>query len=102
MNSLKLDSSFEQQDIKKEPLNEAQLNELYELSGSYEALFNKRAQLYKKRQLNNQQLSEQDYKALLLEHYTFLKRPVFVINKEIFIGNSKATVEALSKRVNEK
>ncbi len=77
MNSLNLDSSFEQQDIKIEPLNEVQLEELHQLSGSYEALFNKRAQLYKERQLKNRELHETDYKVLLLEHYTFLKRPVF-------------------------
>ena len=65
---------------------------MYDLSGSYEALFSKRAQLYKERGLKNQVLTEKDYKALILEHYTFLSRPVFIIKNEIFIGNSQATI----------
>ena len=35
---------------------------------------------------------ENDYKKLLLSHYSFLKRPVLIINKKLFIGNSKETV----------
>ena len=44
--------------------------------------------------LKDEKLLERDFKSLILEHYTFLKRPVFIHNKEIFIGNSKKTVEA--------
>ena len=40
---------------------------------------------------------EQEYKDLLLSHYTFLKRPVFVIEETIFVGNAKKTVEALKE-----
>ena len=40
------------------------------------------------------ELSEQDYKDLILDHYTFLKRPVIIYNDKIFIGNSKKTVAA--------
>ena len=68
-----------------------------ELSGSYEALFSKRAQLYKERGLKNQTLSEDDYKNLILEHYTFLSRPVFIIGNEIFIGNSQPNILKLMK-----
>lgn len=81
------------QDIKSEPVTPDQLNELYTLSGSYEALFNKRARLYMERNLKNQNLSEDDYKALLLEHYTFLKRPVIRVDDKLFIGNSKNTIQ---------
>jgi arsenate reductase-like glutaredoxin family protein len=71
------------------------------LAGSYEALFSKRAQLYKKRNLKEKQLSEEDYRALLLEHYTFLKRPVLIYDENIFIGNSKAVVAVAKKWVDE-
>ena len=71
------------------------------LSGSYEALFSKRAQLYKKRNLKEKQLSEEDYRALLLEHYTFLKRPVLIYDENIFIGNSKPVVAAAKKWMDE-
>lgn len=92
--------SNDSQDIKKQPLTANQLESLYEHTGSYEALFNKRAQLYRKRKLNEQQLTENDYKELLLAHYTFLKRPVFVIDDKIFVGNAKKTVESLKEALN--
>ena len=63
--------------------------------GSYEDLLNKRAKLYKERGLKDQALKEEDFKALLLEHYTFLKRPVAIVHNRIFIGNSKNNIEAL-------
>lgn len=87
-------SSFILQDIKEEPITEVQLEEMKELSGSYEALFSKRARLYKERDLKNEDLSEDRYRNLILEHYTFLKRPVIIRNDRIFIGNSKKNVEA--------
>lgn len=80
------------QDLKKEPISETELDALQALAGSYEALFNKRSQLYKQRNLKEQSLSEADIKALILEHYTFLKRPVLVLNDAVFVGNSKKTV----------
>ena len=86
---------FELQNIKENPINETQLAEMYALSGSYEELFNKRARLYKSMDLKNQNLSEDDYKKYLLEEYTFLKRPVFIVDKEIYIGNSKKVIESL-------
>jgi len=38
-------------------------------------------------------LGELDYKKYILDEYTFLKRPVILINDEIFIGNSKKIIE---------
>ena len=84
------------QEIKTNAITEEQLEEMHALSGSYEALFSKRAQLYKSRGLKSQTLSETDYKNLILETYTFLKRPVAIIENEIFIGNSKNNVAALT------
>ena len=81
------------QDIKSEPITATQLNEMYQLSSSYESLFSKRAKLYKARDLKNKTLSEEDYKDLILEHYTFLKRPVLIYNNEIYIGNSKKVID---------
>jgi arsenate reductase len=94
-------SSYILQDIKPEQITGEQLDEMKELSGSYEALFSKRAQLYKERDLKNEDISEDRYKNLILEHYTFLKRPVIINNDKIFIGNSKKTVEAAKRSINE-
>ena len=85
------------QDIRENPINEESLAEMYSLSGSYEALFSKRAQLYKERGLKDKNLTEADYKSLILEHYTFLSRPVFIIKNEIFIGNSQPNILKLMK-----
>lgn len=83
------------QDIKDEPITVKQLEEMYTLSNSYEKLFSKRAKLYKERNLKDENLSESDIKQLILEHYTFLSRPVFIIGENIFIGNSTKIVQEL-------
>lgn len=89
---LALPSTYLFQDIKKTSIDQKQLEELKGMSGSYQALFNKRARLYKERALGEQTLAEEDYKRLILEHYTFLKRPVIVNQEQVFIGNSKKVV----------
>lgn len=94
MNSIPLDG-FILQEIKTQPITVEQIEEMYTLSGSYEALFSKRAKKYKQMNLKDQILDEQDYKQLILDEYTFLKRPVFIIGDKIFIGNSKKTVDSL-------
>lgn len=91
---------FEKQEIKTNAITVDQLEEMRKLTDSYESLFNKRAKLYKERDLKNQNLTETDYRQFILEEYTFLKRPVFIVDNEIFIGNSKKVVEALKERVN--
>jgi arsenate reductase len=89
---------FDKIDIKNNPLTEPQLLELYVITESYEELFNKRAIKFRQQGLNNKDLTENDYKKLLLEEYTFLKRPVFLINGELYIGNAKKNVEKLIDR----
>ncbi|MBQ0787543.1 MAG: hypothetical protein KBT69_08590 [Oceanihabitans sp.] len=100
LKELNLPSDFILQDIKKEVITASQLEEMKDLSGSYEALFSKRATLYKKMDLKNQSLTEKDYKQYILDHYTFLSRPVFIIDNAIFIGNSKANVAAVKQVLN--
>ena len=84
-------------DIKQNPLTEAEIDQMYALSGSYEALFSKKAVLYKTLDLKNKNLTEADYKRYLLEHYTFLSRPVFIINSKIYIGNSQQNMLLVTK-----
>ena len=92
--TLDLPNDFVFQDIKSEDITVKQLDQLKNLAGSYEALFSKRAKLYKEMGLKDQTLSEADFKHYILDHYTFLKRPVIVVNDKIFIGNSVKIVEA--------
>jgi arsenate reductase-like glutaredoxin family protein len=82
------------QDIKTDPISPEQLDEMRELAGSFEALFSRRSRQYRARGLHEQNLTEKDFRALILEEYTFLKRPVAILDGQIFIGNSKTTVEA--------
>lgn len=79
-------------DIRQNPITEKELEEMHSLSGSYEALFSKKAQLYKSMDLKNKALTEADYRKYLLEHYTFLSRPVFIINDTIYIGNGQKNI----------
>ena len=92
-------NDFKLQDIKSEPITQSQLEQMYSLSNSYEALFSKRAILYRERNLKEENLTEEDFKALILEQYTFLKRPVIIVDDQIFIGNSKKVVEAAKKAI---
>lgn len=90
---------FVLQDIKTEEITEEQLKEMYALTGSYEALFSKRARLYKEKGLAQKELQEEDYKNLILEHYTFLKRPVIIVNNAVFVGNSKKVVATAKEKI---
>lgn len=92
-------NSFEIQDIKSDPLTAPQLEEMKKLAGSYEPLFSRRARLYNQRDLKDKDLSESEYKELILKHYTFLKRPVILVNDRIFIGNSKKEIAAAHKAI---
>lgn len=81
------------QDIKTEKITAKQLDEMIRLAGSAESLFSRVALKYRSMGLNTMTLSEKDYRKYILEEYTFLKRPVMIVGKEIFIGNSKKVVE---------
>lgn len=84
-------------DIKQDPLTIAELDEMHQLSGSYEALFSKKAQLYKSMNLKDKSLTEEDYKKYILEHYTFLSRPVFVINNAVYVGGTQQNMLQVMK-----
>lgn len=90
--------NFTMQDIKTDKITPEQLEEMKAMVGSYEALFSRRSMQYAARGLKDKTLTEQDYRNLILEEYTFLKRPVVLLNGEIFIGNSKEVVEAMKQK----
>lgn len=85
----------EVQNIKEKNIDKKTLKVLAEEHGSYEALFSKRAMKYRSLGLNEQTLSENDFRDWILKEYTFLKRPVFIIGEKSFAGNSKKVVEAI-------
>ena len=90
---------FDFQEIKTEKITASQLDALKKIAGSYEALFSRRAMKYKEWGLKDRNLSEKDYRDLILKEYTFLKRPIVVNGKKIFIGSEKKTITALNEDV---
>ena len=68
-------AKFVFQDIKQDHINVKQLEALKALSGSYQALFSKRARLYNERALKEQTLSEENYKSLDFRALHFFKAP---------------------------
>ncbi len=89
------------QNIKTESITENQIDEMKKMSGTYESLFSRKAMKYKSMGLKDKSLSESDYKKLIVEEYTFLKRPVIIANDHIFIGNSKKNIEEATLFLNE-
>ena len=97
LKEIELNSSFELQDIKTNKISGEELDQMKELKGSYESLFSRKAMKYRSLGLNNKTLHEEDYRTLILEEYTFLKRPVFVFDDAIFVGSAKNTIESLKQ-----
>jgi arsenate reductase len=87
------------EDIKTEKITEEQLTQMYVLAGSYEKLFTRKSMKYRSMNLAEKQLTEEDFKGLILQEYTFLKRPVAIVNNQIFIGNAKQTVADLKEAI---
>jgi arsenate reductase len=90
---------FKFQDIRTEKITPAQLKEMKDMAGSYDALFSRVALKYRAMKLNERTLSEDEMKDLILQEDTFLKRPVIIIGNSIFIGNSKKNLEAVKERL---
>lgn len=90
-------TDWELREIKKQPITKEELEEMHKLTKSYDALFSRKSTQIKLRGLDVKSLGEKDFKELILDHYTFLKRPVFMTDKEIFVGNDKTNVETLRK-----
>ena len=87
--------AFEQQDIKTQAITPEQLDAMQAVAGSYEALFSRRAMKFRAQGLHEQTLTEADYRRLILEEYTFLKRPVIWVDDQLFVGSTKKTVAAM-------
>ncbi len=86
---------FTLREIKGTPITAKELDHMKKLAGSYEALFSRVALKYRAMGLNTMTLTEKDYRRYILQEYTFLKRPVMVVDDRIFIGNGKNIVKAM-------
>jgi arsenate reductase len=99
LKELKPGNEYMLQDIKTEPITDQQLDEMKTLAGSYEVLFSRVALKFRAWKLNEKKLTEKDYRKYILEEYTFLKRPVIIANKKIFIGNSPKNIAAAKEAI---
>jgi len=100
MGDLKIRSKgFDLQDIKTEKITPEQLEEMKKLAGSYEALFSRIAMKYRQLGLNKKKLTEKEYRDYILDEYTFLKRPVIIVDNQIFIGSAKNNITAAAKAI---
>jgi arsenate reductase len=88
---------FEFQNIKEENIDADTLDKIAAQTGSYESLFSRRALKFKSLGLNEKKLTERDYRKWILKEYTFIKRPVIIAEKEVFIGNAKSEVARAKK-----
>ena len=90
----------ELQNIKEKHISEKELDLAAEIEGGYEVLFNKRAMKYRSMGLNKETHTEEEWRKHILSEYTFIKRPLAIINDKVFAGNAKKTVEALKAELN--
>lgn len=92
---------FELQDIKVKHVDEETIDWLAKENGGYEAIFNKRAMKYRSKGLNNMELTEEQWKDYILQEYTFIKRPIMIIDGKSYVGNSKKVVESAKNALEE-
>ena len=86
---------FELIDIKQSNITADDLDFIASKMGGYEAIFSKRAMKYRSMGLNDMSLEEDDFRRLMLEEYTFLKRPFVIDDNEVYVGNSKKVLDKL-------
>lgn len=73
-------------DIKEEPLEREEVEKLVKMLGGASELFSRRAVKYREMKLNERELSDAEMIDLMTTDYTFLKRPILVINGKATAG----------------
>jgi arsenate reductase len=87
------------QDIKTQKISPVQLSQLEDKVSDISELFSKKARNYRLRGLHEKVISASEMRELILEDYTFLSRPVALLDDEIFIGNREETISRLEKKL---
>ncbi|MCD9187698.1 MAG: Spx/MgsR family RNA polymerase-binding regulatory protein [Pyrinomonadaceae bacterium] len=77
---------YELRDIKENPLTREEVEKMAKMLGSAEELFSKRAVKYREMKLNERTLSSAEMLDLMAGEYTFLKRPILVIDGKAEAG----------------
>lgn len=82
-------------DLKAEPLQRAEVEELARKVGGAEALFSRRAIKYRQLGLHERHLTDDDLLRLMTEEYTFITRPVIVRGDRATAGFAAKKIDAL-------
>ena len=78
--------NFEIRDIKENPLSRDEVVKLSVMLGGADNLFSRRAVKYREMKLDERELSDAEMIDLMATDYTFLKRPILVINGKATAG----------------
>ena len=73
-------------DIKENPLSREAVENLAKLLGGADELFSRRAVKYREMKLSERKLSDAEMLDLMTEEYTFLQRPILVLNGKAVAG----------------
>jgi arsenate reductase len=84
-------------DLKAQPLQRAEVEDLARKVGGVEKLFSKRAMKYRKLGLHEREVSEDEMAQLMADEYTFITRPVIVHGDRATAGFSAKRVDALAE-----
>ncbi len=90
---------FELQNVKEKHISAKELDMLKKAVGSYEELFNRRSMKYRSMGLKDKEISEKEYRELILGEYTFIKRPTIVIDGEVFLATTKKAIAAAKEKL---
>ena len=93
------EKGFLLQDIKTEKLTASQIDQMIEMVDSVDILFSTKAIKYRELGLKDKKLSDKQKREYILSEYTFLKRPVILLDSEIFVGSSPLVLSKLRTRL---
>lgn len=85
-------------DIKEQPLTTIEILELVKMLGGPAELFSKRAIKYREMKLNEREVPPAEMLDLMTAEYTFLKRPIMVINDQAIAGFFEKSFESFLER----
>lgn len=77
---------FQLRDIKENPLSREEVENLAKLLGGADELFSRRAVKYREMKLSERTLSDTEMLDLMTAEYTFLQRPILVMNGKAIAG----------------
>ncbi len=79
-------SNIKKRNIRDEPLAREEIERLAKLLGGAENLFSRRSNKYRELGLKDKTLSETEMLDLMADEYTFLKRPILVVDGKAVAG----------------